>query len=306
MINQPASPTNATTVTPSNWRATLAALAALFKFRIVLLLLAAAIGGAFLGAGSFPGIAALSGLIISGGLAASGSAAWNQYLERQADNQMARTRQKRPLVNGNINNPIWVPIVATLMIAIPVVVAFPFNRALSFFLALGAFIYVVIYTVWLKPRTLLNIVIGGAAGSAAVLAGGAAAGNWSDPGVIVLALILFLWTPTHFWSLAMLYRDDYKAVDMPMLPAKTSMQQASWWVMAHTAPTAVCAILLTIVPALGWIYFIPMILLGGQLIWRNIQLIQSPTAGNAKRLFLSSNIYLLALLILLCVDAAIR
>ena len=139
---------------------------------------------------------------------------------------MGRTR-KRPLVNGDIPNPGWVPWVGASLIILPSAVVFPFNPALAFFLLLGAFIYVVIYTIWLKPRTLLNIVIGGAAGSAAVLSGSAAVGHWNDPGALVLALILFLWTPFHFWSLALLYRDDYTRADVPMLPTKTSPRQAA-------------------------------------------------------------------------------
>ena len=289
-----------------NWRETLQTLSALFKFRIVLLLLFSAIGGAFIGAGAVPSLSKFLLILLTGGLAASGAAAWNQYIERKSDDQMGRTRNRRPLVNGEIVNPSWVPIVATLMIVVPVLGTLPFNKEWAFFLALGAFIYVIIYTIWLKPRTLLNIVIGGAAGSAAVLTGGAALGAWDSPGVLVLALLLFLWTPTHFWSLAMVYREDYERVDVPMLPARTSMKKAAWWILLHTFPTAVAAILLGALPALGWLYLLPVTLFSLRLLWHNIQLILTPTPPNAKRLFLSSNIYLMVVLLAICIDILLR
>jgi protoheme IX farnesyltransferase len=123
-------------------------------------------------------------------MAAAGASALNQYWERNRDGLMGRTRH-RPLVNGDITDPRWVPLVGVALVLVPVLVVLPFNRPLAFFLLLGAFIYVGIYTIWLKPRTLLNIVIGGAAGSAAVLSGSAAAGAWNDVGALVLAAILF-------------------------------------------------------------------------------------------------------------------
>ena len=131
------------------------------------------------------------------------------------------------------------PYVGVGLILLPSLVMLPFNPALSFFLILGAIIYVGVYTIWLKPRTLLNIVIGGAAGSAAVLSGSAAVGNWNDPGALVLSLLLFLWTPFHFWSLALLYRDDYARSDVPMLPVHTTPRQAAWWVMSPHPPSRI-------------------------------------------------------------------
>ena len=150
-------------------------LTVLFKLRIVVLLLVAAMGGAFLAANGMPGIGALSLLLVTGGFAAAGSSALNQYFERDSDRLMKRT-SKRPLVDGTIARPGWVPYVAGAMILVPSLAVLPFNPALTFFLLLGAAIYVFLYTLYLKPRTLLNIVIGGAAGSAAVLSGSAAVG----------------------------------------------------------------------------------------------------------------------------------
>jgi heme o synthase len=273
----------------------------LFKLRIVFLLLVAATGGAFLAAGGWPGLDILALTWVTGGMAAAGASALNQYWERHSDGAMGRT-EKRPLVNGEIQNPGWVPVVALLLILVPSLAVLPSYPALTFFLLLGAFIYVGVYTIWLKPRTLLNIVIGGAAGSAAVLSGSAAAGFWNHPGALVLSLILFLWTPFHFWSLAIMYRDDYQRADVPMLPARTTPQQAAWWVMSHTLPTGLAGLLLAVRPELGWFYFLSMVWVTAVLFWYNIRLIQTPERPQALRLFLTSNVYLLVLLVAICVD----
>jgi protoheme IX farnesyltransferase len=113
-------------------------------------------------------------------------------------------------------------------------------------------IYIWVYTLWLKPRTWLNIIIGGAAGSCAVLSGGAAAGNWAEPGVLALALLVYAWTPTHFWSLALAYREDYARAGVPMLPVIVSAQTSANWITFHTATIAVIALLMGLHPALGW------------------------------------------------------
>lgn len=288
----------------TNWRTTLETLSVLFKLRVVFLLLMASTGGAFLAAQGWPGSNAMLLIWIAGGSAASGASALNQYLERHKDGKMGRTH-KRPLVTGAIANPAWVPYVSVLMVLVPVIALLPFNAPLSFFLFVGAVIYVGIYTIWLKPRTLLNVVIGGAAGSAAVLSGSAAAGNWADPGTLLLALVLFLWSPFHFWSLALLYRDEYARADVPMLPVQTTPRQAAWWVLAHTVPTGLAGLGLAAFPPLGWIYFLPMLLITGDLVWRNVRLILDPSPINARNLFISSNIYLLVLLLFICLDSVL-
>jgi protoheme IX farnesyltransferase len=286
------------------WRESLRTLAVLFKLRIVFLLLVGATAGAFLAAGGWPGMAVLLLVWVTGGMAAAGASALNQYWERERDGLMGRTR-KRPLVTGEIGNPRWVPVVGTLLVVLPVLATLPFNPALSFFLFLGAFIYVGIYTMWLKPRTLLNIVIGGAAGSAAVLSGSAAAGQWNNVGALVLAAILFLWTPFHFWSLAILYREEYRRADVPMLPVQITPRQAALWVMTHTLPTAVFGLLLVTLPELSWLYLLPVLGVTADLIWRNLRLIADPSQRNARGLFISSNIYLLILLLAICLDLMI-
>ncbi len=283
----------------------LSTLAVLFKLRIVALLLFAAVGGAFLGADGRPALGQLALLLVTGGLAASGASALNQYLERESDARMGRTR-KRPLVVGAIARPGWVPYVASLMILGPALAVLPFNPALALFLLLGAVIYVGIYTLWLKPRTLLNIVIGGAAGSAAVLSGSAAVGAWNNPGAVALALLVFLWTPTHFWSLAIVYRNDYQQSGMPMLPTQAGPRASAGWVALHTAATAFAALMLAGQPALGWIYFIPVAAATFDLMVRNVRLLMRPEGKQALSLFKASNLYLALILLMICVAPLVK
>jgi heme o synthase len=281
---------------PFSWSELWQTIVVLFKLRIVFLLLMAAGGGAFLGARGWPGWYNLLLVILTGGTAAAGASAINQYYERYSDQTMHRT-QTRPLANGEIRHPHLVLAIALGLIIFPSLAVWFSHPALAFFNWLGAFIYVVIYTIWLKPRTLVNIVIGGAAGSAAVLSGAAVVGAWQDAAVLILALLLFMWTPSHFWSLAIMYREDYARSDTPMLPTRTTPHQAAWWVMAHTVPTAFAALALAVVPELGWWYVVPVALATAELMRRNILLIRQPDRPHALGLFLLSNIYLMVVLV---------
>jgi protoheme IX farnesyltransferase len=277
-------------------------LVALFKLRVVVLLLFASVGGLFLAAGGWPGIGRLLVLVLSGGVTAAGASALNEYMERGTDALMVRTRHRRPLVTGSIARPGWVPYLATSMILVPALTVLPFNTALAVFLLLGAVIYLGVYTAWLKPRTPLNIVIGGAAGSAAVLSGSAAAGVWHHPGALLLALLVFVWTPTHFWSLAITYRDDYARTNVPMMPVQLAPRAAAGWVLLHTGGTALAALALTAQPALGWPYVIPVGLATLYLLACSVRLVTAPSVGRARTLFLVSNLYLAAVLFAICAN----
>ena len=297
-----------TGVHPYWWRSLLAHASAasqiliqLFKLRVVLLLLIAAASGAVIGAAGWPGGKELLILMVTGGLTASGASALNQYLERERDSQMARTR-RRPLPAGKITNPAIVLIASLVMIALGIISAAIFNPALAFFNALGAVIYVGVYTLWLKPRSVVNIIIGGAAGSCAVLSGGAAAGAWSQPSVLALAGLLFLWTPVHFWSLAMAYQKDYANAGFPMLPVNISGKQAAGWVAVHTLGTGILAIGLAIHPQMGWLYLIPSLVSTLYLGVMTRQLYNDPSPKTAFALFKYSNMYLGILLLFAIID----
>ncbi len=264
---------------------------ALFKLRIVVLLLFAAMGGAFLGAGGVPSAKTLLVLLITGTLAAGGASAINQYLEQDTDSLMRRT-QRRPLASGQVRHPAVVLWVAVTMIVGAVLSVLPANPVMAFYLALGALIYVGIYTIWLKPRSILNIVIGGAAGSCAVMTGGAAVGSAHDPAVIALALLVFLWTPVHFWALAMFYKEEYMTANVPMLPVRAKDSHTAWWIFIHALSMGVATVALAASPMLGWLYLIPAGLITVIVIAGSIRLIRKPERKQAIRLFVTSNIYL--------------
>jgi len=268
----------------------------LFKLRVVSLLLFAAIGGAFLGARGAPPLAALLTVVLTGTLAAGGASAMNQYLERTNDRLMRRT-QRRPLAAGIVEHPSLILWIAAAMILLAVLSVLPSNPPMALYLGLGAAIYVGVYTLWLNPRSVLNIVIGGAAGSCAVMTGGAAVGAASQPGVIVLALLVFLWTPVHFWALAMFYRDDYAAGDIPMLPVHVSSAQSARWILVHAASTGLATVLLAVDPALGWPFLIPAVLISLMLVVESVRLIQNPEKRQAIRLFIRSNLFLAGVLL---------
>ena len=279
-------------------------LVVLFKLRVVMLLLFAAFGGAMLGSGGAPSAGDAALLLVTGTLSASGASALNQYLERFKDGAMKRTRQ-RPLVTGQVEAR-WALVAGMGMVALASGLALIVgNPALAFWLAAGAFIYVGIYTLWLKPRSALNVVIGGAAGSAAVLSGGAAVGRWTDPGVIVLALLLFTWSPMHFWSLALAYRADYARARVPMLPVVASPRRATFWMLVHAVATAAFGLLLAGVGGLGWVYLVPVALATLWLLRESAALVTQYTGARALSLFKVSNLYLSLVLLAICVAAVV-
>jgi protoheme IX farnesyltransferase len=276
----------------------------LFKIRVVMLLLLAAIGGAFIATPGWPGVGNLALLLVTGGLAAAGASAINQYLERDLDARMERTRC-RPLASDSQARAAWVPYLGALMIILPALAVLRYRSALAIFVVLGAIIYIGIYTLWLKRRTPLNIVIGGAAGSAAVLCGSAATGAWNDSGALLLALLVFLWTPIHFWSLAIAYRDDYARGGFPMLPVQTTPRRAAWWVLLHTSGAALTALALGMHPALGWLYLVPVALAIVGLMALNVRLIIEPKRTRALALFHASNVHLVVVLLAACANTLV-
>ena len=292
-------------------RSLLSTLSVLFKARIVVLLLFAAYGGAMLASAGRPDPMDMLLLTITGALAAGGSGALNQYLEREQDTLMKRT-SRRPLATGEIR-PLWGLIGGAGSVALAVGLALlAGNPGLAFFLALGAFIYVGVYTVWLKPRTLLNVVIGGAAGSAAVLSGSAAVGQWADPGALLLALLLFTWSPSHFWSLALVYRKDYARASFPMLPVVMERRRAVIWTLIHMGVTGAIGLLLATRPGLGLVYLVPMLAATLWLGRDSLQLLRVHATGDeahegqqAMTLFKASNIYLALVLLVICIASLI-
>jgi len=234
-------------------------------------------------------------------VASSAAGAYNQYYERDLDAHMNRTRL-RPFVTGRFRaDGIWLgSIVLALLLAITAA-TLATNWLAAFFVFLGAFTYGVVYTVWLKRRTWLNIVIGGLAGSFAVLAGSAAAGATAAPAALILAAVLFLWTPPHFWALAFACKDDYRAAGVPMLPVVIDDKASTLTILAH----AVALVALSIVPAwygLGWIYLIGAAAGGSFFVFACIRLAIDPGRVNAWRAFAASIVQLGILMVVTILD----
>jgi len=194
---------------------------ALTKPKIIPLLVLVALGASVVAARSIPALTVLFGVLVGGALASAGALALNSYLEMGIDAQMKRTRS-RPLPSLKIVPASKALAFGLALLALGVTTAFfTLNPLSAFFIALGAFVYVPVYTLWLKPRTSWNIVLGGFAGSCAALAGWYAV---TFDGAVVgwlLAALVFVWTPTHFWSLAVITDEDYSSAGIPML--------LPWW-----------------------------------------------------------------------------
>lgn len=138
------------------------------------------------------------------------------------------------------------------------------------------------------------------------MSGGAAVHAAGDPAVITLSLLIFLWTPSHFWSLAILYKDDYERADVPMLPVHISGRQAAWWVFLHTSATGMAALLLAFTPALGWTYLLPVAVATLDIFWRNARLIFFPNRPNARSFFIASNVYLTVILASIMISSVLH
>lgn len=234
-------------------------------------------------------------------VAASAAGAFNQLHERDLDAHMQRTRS-RPFVTGRFEaDAAWYGGIALAMLLAVTAAAVATNWLAAFFVFLGAFTYGVVYTVWLKRRTWLNIVIGGLSGSFAVLAGSAAAGAALSPVALILAAVLFLWTPPHFWALAFACKDDYRAAGIPMLPVVVDDRISTLTILAHT----VTLVGLSLVPlwyGMGWLYGAGAVAGGAFFIHACIRLVATPDQGTAWRAFAASIVQLGLLMLAAILD----
>ena len=236
--------------------------------------------------------------------AAGAAGALNHVAERDIDSRMTRTRA-RPFVVGTFSGGVrWYLLVTALVVVSTVAAALATNWLAAANIFLGAFTYGVVYTLWLKRRTWINIVVGGLAGSFAVLAGAFAADPTPGPAAWIFAVVLFLWTPPHFWSLSMYYRQDYADAGVPMLPLVFGDRVAAHAILAHTVVLAVLA-LLPLAWGQGWIYGAFAAAGGGYFVWRSILLAREPSSRNAIRTFLASLLQLGLLLLGAILDGAV-
>ena len=230
-------------------------------------------------------------------LAAAGSAgAFNQYYEVETDSKVARTCN-RPFVTGYFRRgPLWLGIMAALLLAGLALAALVLNPWVAFYIFLGAFFYAAIYTVWLKRRSWTNIVIGGASGSFAVLAGAAAVDPAIGPVALQLAVVLFLWTPSHFWSLAIAKHKDYARSEVPMLPVIIGNRRCARVVLLNTL-ALVAISLLPFWYGLGWIYLAAAAGGGGFFLYHNLRMLRDPSPRVAMQSFFASLLQLVLLLL---------
>jgi protoheme IX farnesyltransferase len=259
----------------------------LLKLRIGVAIAASALAGIAVTSG--PGLAGwqITGLSLSI-LGASGAAgAFNHYYERDLDRLMRRTCN-RPFASGVFReSPWWLVAFLALLATSLALAALSGGRLAAAYVFLGAFTYGIVYTVWLKRRTTWNIVVGGLAGSFAVLAGAAAVDPSPQLVPTVLALVLFLWTPPHFWSLAAAKGQDYERAGIPMLPV---VAPAYAWTMAILAH-AVALAAISLVPlwfGAGWLYGLGAASGGGYFVWKSVKLYREPSNANAMANFFAS------------------
>jgi protoheme IX farnesyltransferase len=277
----------------------------LFKLRIGLTIGFTALAGLAVTPGPAPAGWRVSLLVLAVVVASAAAGAFNQYIERDLDARMARTRA-RPFVRGTLRaSKAWLALIALMGAASVVVALLAANALAALYTFAGAFVYGVVYTVWLKRRTWLNIVIGGVAGSFAVLAGAAAVTpDRLDAVPLALAVVLFLWTPPHFWSLAIACRQDYEAAGVPMLPAVVGDAKAAKAVLTGT----VLLVLASLVPAyygLSWLYLSASVAGGAYFLRKSVALLRHPCRRTAMANFHASLAQLTLLLAAGIADATL-
>jgi len=283
-------------------RSRLSTYLALTKPRIIELLLITTVPSMVVAAQDWPGTLLVLATLFGGTMSAAGANALNNYLDRDIDELMRRTRS-RPLARHEV------PAHHALILGVSLGTAgfvwlWMTTNLLAAALSTSALLfYVFVYTIALKRRTPLNIVIGGAAGAAPTLVGWAAVTGGLDPAAWALFAVVFYWTPPHFWALALRYRDDYATAGVPMLPVIAGVEATTRRMLLYTS--LVIFVSLTVVPlaGLGWVYLLAALTLGAWFLWGTWRVHRSP--DQAMKLFVSSNVYLAALFAAALVDVLV-
>lgn len=273
----------------------------LTKPKVVALIVFTAVVGMFLAVPGWPPLVNVIAGSLGIWLAASSAAAINHVLDARIDGRMARTRH-RPLPRGRLGGSSAVIFASVLGLASMAVLLIWVN-ALTAWLTLASMIgYAVIYTAYLKRATPQNIVIGGAAGAAPPLLGWTAVTGELHAHAFILFLIIFIWTPPHFWALAIYRRDDYAAVDVPMLPVTHGTEYTRWQILYYTILLFLITLLPWLVGMSGLFYLGGAVILGAGFLYFALVLLKPPDEAFAMRVFNYSIIYLMALFGFLLVD----
>lgn len=275
------------------------------KLRIGVSIAFAALAGAAIVPGpALPGwqLAVLALAVLLSSASAGG---FNQYFERDLDRHMSRTRG-RPFATGTLSpGRGWLWFFSALLLAPVAVTAWLLNPFAALYVFLGGFFYTVVYTVWLKRRSWLNIVIGGLSGSFAVLAGAAAVDPAIGARAGLLTLVLFLWTPSHFWSLAIALHKDYARAGVPMLPVVVGDRAAARAVLANTV-LLVTASLVPVFYGMGPVYLLGAVGGGAWFLYRNVRMWRQPNPATAMSCFYASLVQLSILLTAVIIDVRLN
>jgi protoheme IX farnesyltransferase len=292
-------------VAPRRRSGVLRAYAGLTKPRIVTLLLITTVPSMILAERGFPSLWLVVATLIGGTVAAGGANAINQYVDRDIDEVMTRTR-RRPLPSRRIqprNALVFgLALGASAFVWLLLTVNF-----LSAVLALSAFgFYVLVYSLWLKRSSPQNIVIGGAAGAVPVLVGWAAVTGRIGLPAVALFVIVFLWTPPHFWALSLRYERDYRAAGIPMLPVVAGRVVTTKRIVAYSVLLVVASLALYPVGHTGLLYPAGALVLGAPFILKALHLRRTVTTSAAMSLFRYSILYLALLFLVLAIDTLVR
>jgi protoheme IX farnesyltransferase len=269
----------------------------LLKLRIVLLLVATAVGAMMPAAHGWPHPLAVLGVILGGTLAAGGAHAINCWFDRDIDAEMNRTR-RRPIPDGRIPALHALILGVVLNVLAFYALAVLANLTAALLAILGTLIYVFVYTIWLKRSTPQNIVIGGAAGAIPPLVGWSAVTGSVSVTALALFLVIFFWTPPHFWALAQLIRRDYERARVPMLPVMRGGEiNAKRQSLGYAVLTLAASVVPFFTHAEGWVYLVGASALGAGLV--SMAALDLRRRGWTRRLWSYSMLYLAGLFVLL-------
>ena len=278
---------------------------ALMKLRIIELLLITTVPVMFVAARTVPSLKLVLCTLVAGTLSAAGANVANMVYDRDIDALMKRTAS-RPLVTGEITSREAIVFSCALEVAAFVLFATTVN-VLSGVLAVGAALfYLLVYTMWLKRRSPSNIVIGGAAGALPPVIGWTAVTGHLAIAPVICFAVVFVWTPPHFWALAMRYRDDYAAASVPMLPVVANTEKVTRQILAYTVVVIALSFLLVPFAHLGVLYLVVTTLAAVDFSYRVLRLRHEQTTKAAMRVFSSSILYLTAVFVGMGLDALIR
>jgi protoheme IX farnesyltransferase len=285
-------------------RRTIRAYVTLTKPRVLELLLVTTVPVMILAKHGLPNPWLILATVIGGSLSAGSAAAFNMYLDRDIDAHMQRTAN-RPLVTGEVSPRGALTFAWTLAVVSTIWLWVATNWLAAALSATAIFFYVVIYTLILKRRTEQNIVWGGIAGCFPVMIGWTAVtGTFAWPPVI-LFLLVFLWTPPHYWPLSMKYKDQYEGVDVPMLGATRSGSQVGLQIILYAWATVACSLLLIPVARMGLVYTVSAVVFGGWFLVESHLLYNRSVRGNGPkpmRVFHASITYLTLLFLAIAID----